>query len=76
MRMAPTDEAPAPGTRELIALDLGVRIAKIWHAALESLGWPAMTSEFQVRADVALDRIGPGFCLSDPKTGADKARID
>jgi Cu(I)/Ag(I) efflux system membrane fusion protein len=60
MRMAPTDEAPARGTGELIALDLEARMATIRHAALDSLDWPAMTSRFPIRADVPLDRLKPG----------------
>ena len=60
MRMAPTDEAPARGTGELVALDVEARIATIRHGTLESLDWPAMTSHFPVRADVALDRLAPG----------------
>lgn len=60
MRMAPTDEAPASGSGELIALDPATRMATIRHAALEALDWPAMTSQFPVRADVALDRLQPG----------------
>jgi Cu(I)/Ag(I) efflux system membrane fusion protein len=64
MRMAPTDEAPARGTGELIALDREARIATIRHAALESLDWPAMTSRFPVRADVPLDRLMPGALVA------------
>ncbi|EAQ23084.1 efflux RND transporter periplasmic adaptor subunit [Roseovarius sp. 217] len=60
MRLAPTDEAPARGTGELVALDVEARIATIQHSTLESLDWPAMTSRFSVRADVALDRFAPG----------------
>ncbi|WP_306798963.1 efflux RND transporter periplasmic adaptor subunit [Rhodobacter flavimaris] len=60
MRMAPTDEAPAQGSGELIALDREARVATIRHGALESLDWPAMTSRFPVRANVALDRLEPG----------------
>ncbi len=60
MRMAPTDEVPARGTGELIALDREARMATIRHAALESLDWPAMTSRFPVRSDVSLDRLTPG----------------
>lgn len=60
MRMAPTDEAPAMGTGELIALDRTNRMATIRHEALESLDWPAMTSHFPLRADVALDRLSEG----------------
>ncbi len=60
MRMAPTDEAPADGTGALIALDPETRMATIRHAALAPLDWPAMTSHFPVRADVALDRVQAG----------------
>ena len=60
MRMAPTDEAPARGTGELVALDAQTRLATIRHAALEALDWPAMTSQFVVRADVSLDRLAVG----------------
>ncbi len=61
MRMAPTDEAPARGTGELIALDIENRIATIQHEALEALDWPAMTSHFPLRADIPLGRLGPGL---------------
>ncbi len=60
MRMAPTDEAPARGTGVLVALDQDARVATIRHAALDSLDWPAMTSRFPVRADVALERLAVG----------------
>ncbi|MFD1697358.1 efflux RND transporter periplasmic adaptor subunit [Roseibium aestuarii] len=60
MRMAPTDEAPARGTGELIALDRTNRMATIRHEALASLDWPAMTSCFPIKADVALDRLSEG----------------
>jgi len=60
MRMAPTDEAPARGTGELVALDVETRMATIRHAALDSLDWPAMTSRFVVRADIPLDRLEVG----------------
>ena len=60
MRMAPTDEAPARGTGELIALNRDVRIATIEHAALDALDWPAMTSQFPLRADISLDRLVVG----------------
>jgi Cu(I)/Ag(I) efflux system membrane fusion protein len=60
MRMAPTDEAPARGTGELIALDIENRIATVMHAALDTLDWPAMTSDFPLRADVPLGRLVPG----------------
>jgi Cu(I)/Ag(I) efflux system membrane fusion protein len=60
MRMAPTDEAPARGTGELIALDAENRSATIRHAALDALDWPAMTSRFPLRADIPLGRLAPG----------------
>ncbi|MEL0438894.1 efflux RND transporter periplasmic adaptor subunit [Phycobacter sp. K97] len=60
MRMAPTVEEPARGTGTLVALDADRRIATLRHGALESLDWPAMTSEFPVRADVGLDRLSVG----------------
>lgn len=60
MRMAPTDEVPARGTGELVALDPETRIATIRHAALETLDWPAMTSPFALRSDIALDRLQIG----------------
>ena len=60
MRMTPTDEAPARGTGELIALDIENRIATIRHAALDALDWPGMTSDFPLRADIALARLEPG----------------
>ncbi|MFY9237290.1 MAG: efflux RND transporter periplasmic adaptor subunit [Roseovarius sp.] len=60
MRMAPTDEAPSRGTGELIALDAETRMATITHDALEALDWPAMTSQFPLRADIPLNRLAPG----------------
>ena len=60
MRMAPTDGAPARGTGELVALDPETRIATIRHAALEALDWPAMTSRFALRSDIALERLQVG----------------
>lgn len=60
-RMAPTDEEPARGTGVLVALDTGARVATIRHERLESLDWPAMTSEFPVRADVPFDRLQEGI---------------
>ncbi len=64
MRMAPTDQASASGTGELVALDRNARMATIRHGALESLDWPAMTSRFPVRADVTLDRLTPGMLVA------------
>ena len=60
MRMAPTDEAPARGTGELIALNAETRMATITHGALDALNWPAMTSQFPVRSDISLDRLVVG----------------
>lgn len=60
MRMAPTDEAPAGGTGELIALDIENRIATIKHDALEALDWPTMTSHFSLRADIPMGRLEIG----------------
>lgn len=60
-RMAPTDEEPARGTGVLVALDTEARVATIRHERLESLDWPAMTSEFPVRADVPFDRLQEGI---------------
>lgn len=60
IRMAPTDEAPARGTGTLVALDPVARVATIRHDALDALDWPAMTSDFPVRADVSLDRLREG----------------
>jgi Cu(I)/Ag(I) efflux system membrane fusion protein len=60
MRMAPTNEAPASGTGELIALDLTARVATIRHDSLDSLDWPAMTSRFPVQSGVSLQRLNEG----------------
>lgn len=60
MRMAPTDTAPARGKGILVDLDRETRVARVRHDALESLDWPAMTSEFPVRAGVSLDRLNTG----------------
>ena len=60
MRMAPTDQDPARGSGELVALNAETRMATIRHGALDALDWPAMTSQFPVRADVALTRLQPG----------------
>ena len=60
MRMAPTDEEPARGTGTLVALDRERRFARVRHAALESLDWPAMVSEFPVQADISFERLREG----------------
>lgn len=59
-RMAPTDADPARGSGVLVALDPVSRVATVQHDALESLDWPAMTSDFPVRADVPLERLKEG----------------
>lgn len=60
LRMAPTDAEPAPGRGELVALDAESRRAVIAHAPIEALDWPAMTTEFAIVADLALDRLATG----------------
>ncbi len=60
MRMAPTDAEPARGSGALIALDREARMATIRHGALAALDWPAMTSRFALRSDIALDRLEIG----------------
>ncbi|WP_424968378.1 efflux RND transporter periplasmic adaptor subunit [Dinoroseobacter sp. S375] len=60
MRMAPTDAEPARGKGILVDLDRETRVARVRHDMLESLDWPAMTSEFPVRAGVSLDRLNAG----------------
>ncbi len=60
MRMAPTDDAPARGSGKLVALEPETRMATIRHGALAALDWPAMTSRFAVRSDIALERFEPG----------------
>ncbi|ARE42409.1 Cobalt/zinc/cadmium efflux RND transporter, membrane fusion protein (plasmid) [Rhodovulum sp. P5] len=64
MRMAPTDTEPARGIGVLVALDRDTRVATIRHDALASLDWPKMTSDFPVRADVALDRLRAGEAVA------------
>ncbi len=63
-RMAPTDADPARGSGVLVALDPQSRVATVQHDALESLDWPAMTSDFPVRADVPLDRLKEGEAVA------------
>ncbi|MCF7699206.1 efflux RND transporter periplasmic adaptor subunit [Loktanella sp. M215] len=60
MRMAPTDAAPAKGVGTLVAFDTDTRTATIRHGALDGIGWPAMTTDFPVRADVAVDDATTG----------------
>jgi len=64
MRMAPTDAAPARGQGRLVALDPDTRMATIRHDALESLDWPPMTSQFPVRADIAIEGLTAGQMLA------------
>lgn len=64
MRMAPTDAAPAQGRGRLVALDPDTRMATISHDAMESLDWPAMTSQFPVRADIAIEHLALGQMLA------------
>jgi Cu(I)/Ag(I) efflux system membrane fusion protein len=64
MRMAPTIEAPARGSGELVSLDFEARTAKVRHGALDSLDWPEMTSSFPIRADVSLSRLVEGQKVS------------
>ena len=63
-RMAPTDADPARGSGVLVALDPEKRVATVQHDTLESLDWPAMTSDFPVRADVPLDRLKEGEAVA------------
>lgn len=60
MRMAPTDVEPARGVGELLAFNAQTRMATIRHDVLDSLGWPAMTSDFPIRADVMVDSLMTG----------------
>lgn len=60
MRMAPTDETSAPGQGTLVAIDPVTRMATIRHDVLVSLEWPAMTSQFPIRADIVFERLTPG----------------
>ena len=60
MRMAPTDVEPARGAGELLAFNPETRMATIRHDALDSLGWPAMTSDFPIRADVMVGNLMTG----------------
>ncbi len=64
MRMAPTDQEPARGTGTLVALDRANRMATVSHDALESLDWPAMASQFPIRADLSLDRLQEGDAVA------------
>ncbi|WP_299637822.1 efflux RND transporter periplasmic adaptor subunit [uncultured Ruegeria sp.] len=63
-RMAPTDTEPARGAGTLVSLDAEKRMATVRHDVLESLDWPAMTSEFPVRSGVSLDRLSAGDAVA------------
>lgn len=60
IRMAPTDDTPARGSGELVAIGFSTRIATIRHDALESLDWPAMVSRFPIRADLPVEHLTTG----------------
>lgn len=60
MRMAPTDQEPARGKGVLVALDAEARTATIRHDQLEMLGWPAMETQFPLRAGVTGSHLNPG----------------
>ena len=60
MRFAPTDAEPAIGKGVLLSLDTDTRRARIAHAAIEALGWPAMETEFALRSDVYLEDLTEG----------------
>lgn len=63
-RMAPTDTEPARGAGTLVSLDAENRMATVRHDVLESLDWPAMTSQFPVRSGVSLDRLSAGDAVA------------
>jgi len=60
MRFAPTEADPATGKGVLLSLDTGTRRARIAHAPIEALGWPAMESEFALRSDIYLEDLTEG----------------
>lgn len=60
MRFAPTEAEPATGKGVLLSLDTETRRARIAHAPVEALGWPAMESEFALRADIYLADLTEG----------------
>ena len=64
LRMAPTEEEPAAGQGELVALDAARSEASIRHERIEALGWPALETRFVVRSDVALDGLAPGDAVT------------
>ena len=60
MRMAPTDLEPARAMGELLAFDNQTRLATIRHGELDSVGWPAMETDFPVHADISVAQLMPG----------------
>ncbi|WP_422026045.1 efflux RND transporter periplasmic adaptor subunit [Roseovarius sp.] len=60
MRFAPTEAEPVTGKGVLVSLEAGQRQARIAHAAIEPLGWPAMETVFAIRSDVYLDDLEEG----------------
>ncbi|MDD9724542.1 efflux RND transporter periplasmic adaptor subunit [Roseovarius sp. SK2] len=60
MRFAPTDAEPAIGKGVLVSLDPETRRARIAHAPIEALGWPAMETDFALRSDVYLEDLTEG----------------
>ncbi|PIB24557.1 efflux transporter periplasmic adaptor subunit [Amylibacter kogurei] len=60
MRMAPTGAEPARGAGELLAFDPQTRVATIRHGDLASVGWPAMDTDFAVKADIPVGRLTAG----------------
>ncbi|MBY6059012.1 efflux RND transporter periplasmic adaptor subunit [Leisingera daeponensis] len=60
IRMSPTDVEPARGGGVLVALDPAARLATVQHDELDSLGWPAMVSQFPVRSDLEIGHLTVG----------------
>ena len=60
MRFAPTEAEPATGKGVLLSLDTETRRARIAHAPVEALGWPAMESAFALRSDIYLADLTVG----------------
>lgn len=60
MRFAPTEADPVTAKGTLVSLDPATRRARIRHGVIEALDWPAMETDFALRADIPLDRIQAG----------------
>lgn len=60
MRFAPTEAESASGKGVLLALDPKTRRARIQHAEIKALGWPAMETDFALRSDVYLEDLTNG----------------